>query len=147
MCIRDRSTEAQWAQMTVTEYSLMNCVWAHFLTGPMLCLDSSIVSPLWLHWAKGARMYRCNLPPAFLVEWPGSFMCHCSNTGMERTPNKESAHKVDSGEENSPTASAGIWTHNLLITSLALQPTNYPGSSYVWALLPLLVSVTVCQCL
>ena len=25
-------------------------------------------------------MFRCNLPPAF--------MCHCRNTGMERTPNK-----------------------------------------------------------
>ena len=28
----------------------------------------------------------CNLPPALLAEWPGSFTCHCGNTGVERTP-------------------------------------------------------------
>ena len=33
-------------------------------------------------------MFRCNLPPAFLAEWPGSFTCHCGKTGVERTPNK-----------------------------------------------------------
>ena len=38
---------------------------------------------------------------------------------MERTPNKESAHEVDSGEENSPAAPAGIRTRNLSITSPA----------------------------
>ena len=32
----------------------------------------------------------------------------------------ESAQKVDPGKENSPTAPAGIWAHDLLITSLAL---------------------------
>ena len=32
---------------------------------------------------------------------------------------EESAHKVDSGEENSPAAPAGIRTRNLLITSPA----------------------------
>ena len=26
--------------------------------------------------------------PALLTEWPGSFTCHCGNTGLERTPNK-----------------------------------------------------------
>ena len=36
------------------------------------------------------------------------------------TPNKESAHKVDSREENSATAPAGIQTCNLSITSPAL---------------------------
>ena len=41
---------------------------------------------------------------------------------------EESAHKVNSGEENSPAAPAGIRTRNLWITSLALQPTSYPGS-------------------
>ena len=33
-------------------------------------------------------VFRCNLPPAFLAEWPGSSTCHCGNTGVERTPNK-----------------------------------------------------------
>ena len=36
----------------------------------------------------------------------GFLTCHCG-TGVERTPNK-SAHKVDSGEENSPAVPAGI---------------------------------------
>ena len=33
---------------------------------------------------------------------------------------EESAHKVNSGEENSPAAFAGIQTHNLSIMSAAL---------------------------
>ena len=33
-------------------------------------------------------MFRCNLPHALLAQWPGSFTCHCSNTGVERTSNK-----------------------------------------------------------
>ena len=40
----------------------------------------------------------------------------------------ESAHKVKSGEENSPAAPAGIRTRNLSITSSVLLPTSYPGS-------------------
>ena len=55
---------------------------------PTLCLDSDIISPLWLRWVKGVCVFRCNLPPALLAEWLGSFMCHCGNTGVERTPNK-----------------------------------------------------------
>ena len=47
---------------------------------PSLCLDSGIVSPLWLCWVKGVCMFRCNLPPAFLAEWPGHFTCNCGNT-------------------------------------------------------------------
>ena len=30
-------------------------------------------------------MFRCNLPPALLAGWPGSFTCYCGNTGA---PNK-----------------------------------------------------------
>ena len=39
--------------------------------------------------------------------------------GVEQTPNK-SQHTKLTGEANSPAASAGIWTHNLSITSPAL---------------------------
>ena len=39
----------------------------------------------------------------------------------------ESADKVDSGEENSPAAPAGIRIRNLSITSPALLPTSYLG--------------------
>ena len=41
---------------------------------------------------------------------------------------QESAHKVKSGEENSLATPAGVRTHNLLIMSPVLLPTNYPGS-------------------
>ena len=33
--------------------------------------------------------FRCNLPPALLAEWPGSFTCHCGNAGVEWTPKSE----------------------------------------------------------
>ena len=39
-------------------------------------------------------MFRYNLPPALLAEIPGSFTCHCGNTGMERTPNKSQHTKL-----------------------------------------------------
>ena len=55
---------------------------------PILCLDSGIVSPLWFCWFKGVCMFKRNLPPALLTEWPGSFTCHWGNTRMELTPNK-----------------------------------------------------------
>ena len=29
-------------------------------------------------------MFSCNLPPAPLAKWPGSFTCYCGNTGVER---------------------------------------------------------------
>ena len=59
-----------------------------------LCLDSVIVSALRLCWVKGVCVFRCNLPPALLAEWLGSFTCHCSNTGSERTLNKSQHRKL-----------------------------------------------------
>ena len=50
-----------------------------------LCLDS-MVSPLWLRCVNGVCVFRCNLPPALLAEWPRSFMCHCGNTGVSIGP-------------------------------------------------------------
>ena len=32
----------------------------------------------------GVCVFSCNLPPALLAEWPGSFTCYCGNTGVER---------------------------------------------------------------
>ena len=57
-------------------------------------MDSDRVSPLRLHWVKGLCIFRCNLPPALLAEWPGSFTCHCSNIGVEGTPNKSQYIKL-----------------------------------------------------
>ena len=40
----------------------------------------------WLPWIKDICVFsRCNLPPALLAEWPGSFTCHCSNAGVKWT--------------------------------------------------------------
>ena len=61
---------------------------------PHLYLDSGIVSLLWLRLVKGVCVFRCNLPPALLAEWPESFTCHCGNAGMERTPNKSQHTKL-----------------------------------------------------
>ena len=41
---------------------------------------------------------------------------------------QESAHNVNSGEENSPAATAGIRTRDLLITRPVLLTTSSPGS-------------------
>ena len=53
-----------------------------------------IVRLLWLHWVKDVCMSRCNLPPILLAEWPGSFTCHCSTTGVEWTLNKSQYTKL-----------------------------------------------------
>ena len=45
-------------------------------------------------WVKGVCVFRCNLPPALLVEWPGCFMCHCGNMGVERAPNRSQYTKL-----------------------------------------------------
>ena len=39
------------------------------------------VSPLKLRWVTSMCVFRCNLPPALLAEWSGSFACHCGNKG------------------------------------------------------------------
>ena len=65
-----------------------------FLDIPKQCLDSGIVSPLWLCWVNGVCMFRCNLPPALLAEWLGSFKCHCGNMGVEQTLNKSQHTKL-----------------------------------------------------
>ena len=46
----------------------------------------------------GACVFNCNLPPALLAEWPGSFTCYYGNTGVEQIPKPDSTQKVDSGE-------------------------------------------------
>ena len=60
---------------------------------PKQSLDST-VSPLWRGWVKGVYVFSCIRPPALLEEWPGSFMCHCGSTGVERIPNKSQHRKL-----------------------------------------------------
>ena len=61
---------------------------------PHYSMDSGIVSPLRFRWIKSVCVFRCNLPPALLAEYPGSFTCHCGSTGMERSPNKSQHTKL-----------------------------------------------------
>ena len=39
-------------------------------------------------------VFMCNVPPALLAKWFGSFTCHCGNTEVERTPNKSQHTKI-----------------------------------------------------
>ena len=39
-------------------------------------------------------MFSCNLPPALLAEWSGSFMCYCGNTGWNGYQNKSQHRKL-----------------------------------------------------
>ena len=34
-------------------------------------------------YARFACVFSCNLPPALLAEWPGSFTCYCGNTWVK----------------------------------------------------------------
>ena len=45
----------------------------------------------------GACVFSCNLPPALLAEWLGSFTCYCGNTERYR---KTSQHREFTLEEN-----------------------------------------------
>ena len=71
----------------------------------------------------GSKVYACQGVTCHLYFWQ-------NDRGLLRATavTRESAHKVDSGEENSPAAPARIRTRNLLITSPELLPTSYPGS-------------------
>ena len=58
------------------------------------------------HNMQGACMFSCNLPPALLAEWPGSFMCYCSGTDTEIRVSTESWP----WRRQFPTTPVGTWT-------------------------------------
>ena len=104
--------------MTVTECSLMSCAWAHFLidSHTMPGQPHSRPTPDFI----GSRVYAClgvtcHLHFGRMTE---VFWCHYSNM-VKRAPNKSQHTKVNSTEENSPAAPAGVRTCNLSIMSLA----------------------------
>ena len=115
-----------------------SCMWVCFPNSfPTLCMDS-IVSPFWLGWVQDVFLFRCNPPPALLVEWLGSFICYCSSTGVEQFPKWEWAQKVNSAEDKSPTSPVLDWTHNLLVMSLVFihWATASPLGGYCIVLIP-----------
>ena len=91
---QDQSTVAQRSETTVAESSLTSWVWARFRIGSHIMPRQGHRQPLQLQWVKGVRVFRCNMPPVPLVEWSGSFTCHCDNMGLEQTPNKSHRTKL-----------------------------------------------------
>ena len=83
-----------------------------------------------LRWVKGACIIRYNLPPALLAEWWGSFMCHCSNTGMEQTPNKSQHINLTLEKKILQPLLPGFELPTLR-SQVQLLPTSYPSSPTV----------------
>ena len=46
------------------------------------------------HTHSACIVFNCNLPPALLAEWPGSFMCYCSNVGGTDTEIRTSTENL-----------------------------------------------------
>ena len=111
---QDQSTLAQRAETTVAKYFLASCVWARFPDR----FPHSAWTASWALRLLWIKVFRCNLPPAFLTEWPESFTTAVTLGGTDTE--YESAQKANSGEENSPAAPARTRTRNLSITSSAL---------------------------
>ena len=47
-------------------------------------------------------VFNCDLPPALLAEWPGSFMHYCSNTGLKWIPNESAQKAATPAETQTP---------------------------------------------
>ena len=123
--------------------NLHNCVAEHSLTSFMWAHSSDrFPRYAWTaQWAHsdfvGSKMHAFLGVTCHLHFWQNDqffffFTCYCHNKWTEQTPSKL-AQKGHSGEENSPTASAGIWTCNLLITNPALYWLSYPNPGSPWA--------------
>ena len=81
--------------MTAAECSLTSCVWTRFRIGSYTMPGQWHSQPTPTSLGQGCqRVVKCNLPSALFAEWPGSFVCHCGNTGLERTPNKSQHTKL-----------------------------------------------------
>ena len=67
---------------------------ARFLVGSQTMPGQLHSQPTPTSLVKGVCVFRCNLPHVLLAQWLGSFTCHCSNTGVERIPNKSQHTKL-----------------------------------------------------
>ena len=123
---QDQSTVAQWAKMTVAECSLMSCMWARFpdrLPHYAWTAQSAHCNII------GPRVSACLNVTCHLHLWQncGGLLCATAVTWGGTDTEWESTHKVNSGEEHSPTAPARTQTHNLSIRSLALEHQAIPA--------------------
>ena len=80
---------------------------------------------VWLRCIKRVCVFRYNLPPALLAEWPGSLTCYSGITGAGRTQNKSQHKNVNTGEEKSPPVPTRNRTCDLPIMSPVLYPLSY----------------------
>ena len=85
----------QRAETTVTERSLTSCLRARFLMDSHTLPGKRHSQPTSTSIGQGVCVFRCNLPSALLTECPGSFTCHCGNSGVERTPIKSQHTKLN----------------------------------------------------
>ena len=56
----------------------------------------------------GVCVFSCNLLPALLAGWPGSFTCYCGKTGVEGTPNYEPHGQRTQGKNILPPLLPGL---------------------------------------
>ena len=85
---------AQRPETTVSECCRASCVWARFRIGSHTIPGQRYSQPTPTSPGQGCMRVQCNVPPALLAEWPGSFKCHCSNTWVEGPPNKNRQTKL-----------------------------------------------------
>ena len=126
---QDQSTVAQRAEMTVTECSLTSCVLARFLIDSHTLPGQRHSQPTPTSMGQGCIcVFRRNLPPALLAEWPGSFTCHCGNTGVERTPNKSQHTKLTLEKNILPPLLPGFELSTFRSRVRRSNQLSYPGS-------------------
>ena len=103
--------------MTVSECSLMSCLWAHF--PPRFPHYTWTAQPAHSDFV-GSRVYVCSGVTFHLHFWQnGRRLLHATAVTRGGADTKwESAKKVNPGEENSPAALAGA------------LPTGFPGSGW-----------------
>ena len=82
-------------------------------------------------WVKGVCVFRCNLSPALLAEWLGSFMCHCGNTGVERTRTKSRHTKLILEKKILPLLLLGLELATFWSRVWRSNQQALPASSYV----------------
>ena len=76
----------------------------------------------------GQGCMHVQVPPALLADWLGSFTCHCSNTGVEKTLNKSQHTKLTLEK----------WILLPLLPGLKLATSwSQVWQSYHWAMLAL----------
>ena len=81
------------------------------------------------------RVFSCNLPPALLAEWSGSFTCYCCNMGVEQILN-ESQHRKLTVEKILPPLPPG--TEPATVWSRVWHSTLLPVPMSMWCFYALL---------